>query len=72
MVYIQDRYPAIFDGGGDGEKIKGSGMHGLIFEVAQSGYGSLSELKKMMVYDFLDVLSYEREQKKIISKKLKQ
>ena len=47
-------------------------MQGLVYEVAQSGYSSIPELKKMMVFDFFDVLNYEREQKKIISKRLKQ
>ena len=37
-------------------------MRGLVYEISAAGFGSVSELKQMRVYDFFDILAFHRQQ----------
>jgi glycerate-2-kinase len=70
---IQNRFPKAFDTSGiDGERVKGGTAAAIIYELVTEGYGNLSELKQMNVYDFFKVLEFHRKKQRIMSKKLKQ
>ena len=63
------RFPVVFEkptGKARKRTVKGSGMRGLIYELATAGFGSVSELKQMKVYDFFDILAFHRNQLKAI------
>lgn len=69
---ISELYPKVFQrsGKGVGSKIRESGLadfgwRGMLYEVGQDGgYGTISEVEQMNLYEFINYLSYLRAQNK--------
>ena len=66
MGYIWDRFGDVFRKGTK-TKLSEVGARGLIYELAGEGYGELDFIKTMRVYEFLDLVKYQRLKKEVLS-----